>query len=183
MHFIKSLTFVFLATVTLFPCLVSAAPAQSGNAAPFGLELGVANYSQVKKSITDVTDSGTNTYSGGRMLQANGEGLEVEGLKGVVFIFDKSDVLVGAVLTMAKDPKGMTKVLAGKYRQVSNNVDTLMNYGSARFEKGDSLIEINAPHLSFEMTVTYTTKALKAAFSKAVNDEAATKQKKKVNAL
>lgn len=183
MHLTRRFAIAMLTFAALIPPFAFAGQGQTGNAAPFGLELGNATYAQVKKAVSSATDAGTNAYSGGRMLRSDGSDLDVDGLQNVVFIFDKSDVLVGAVFTMNKDPKNMFKLLSTKYKVVSNHIDTFMNNGTARLEKGNSFIDIDAPHMSFEMKVSYVTKTLNAAFNKSVNDEASEKQKKKVNAL
>lgn len=63
---------------------------------------------------------------------------------------------------MKKSPVTVYKTLSGKYKTVSNKIDSFMNYGSARLVKGDSFIEIDAPHLSLSMEVRYLTKAFMA---------------------
>lgn len=160
--------------------------AYAANAAPLGFELGVAKFNEVQSVLspqTKVSDAGLNKYTEGKMLVAAPAGLGIEGLREINFIFDKSDVLSGVVMTMQKDPKGLVRMLSKKYKLVSNKIDNFMNYGSARFEKGDSIIEINAPHLSSNMHVMYVTKSLNAAFNKASNDEESSKKKRKADSL
>jgi hypothetical protein len=98
MRRMKALATAMLASVALATSMAFAEQEQPVNAAPLGMELGVATYAQVKQAIEGASDAGSNAYSGGRMLRSDGRGLDVEGLRNVVFIFDKSDVLVGAVL-------------------------------------------------------------------------------------
>lgn len=137
------------------------------NAAPLGLELGYANIDGVKETIgstATLQDNGTNQFSGGPMLISDGAGLGVEGLSSVLLVFDKSDVLVGMVMTLPKAPADMLKKLSTKYSVVDNRIDSFMDKGYARLAKGDSLVEIDAPHLSFTMEVRYLTKQLMADF-------------------
>ncbi len=160
--------------------------ASGQNAAPFGLELGVATFAQVSQEIgnsSPLQDEGINKYTEGKMVSTDGSALGVEGVQSVLFIFDKSDVLAGVLVTMPKDPVGIFKTLSTKYKVVSNRIDSFMKYGSARLEKGASVVDIDAPHLSFSMEVRYMTKSFVAAHNRIVQEEAAAKERKKASAL
>jgi len=174
-----TVTTVFLPSSTI---AASASRQQPQNAAPLGLELGYANLASVKEIIgnqTKLVDAGNNLYSNGPMLESNGKGLDVDGLSSVLFIFDNNQILVGVVMTFPKNPKATYATLAKKYKPVMNKIDNFMNNGYARLSKGDSFIELDAPHLSFEMEVRYLTKKLMADFKqKSAGNEAKKKQKK-----
>lgn len=170
--------------VIFLACASSVAIAE--NATPLGLEVGVVTLAQVQKQVgsqTRLNPTGTNKYSGGKMFEADGGGLNVEGVKSVVFIFDQADVLAGLLVTMPKDPKSLVKTFNGKYKLVNNKVDNFMNFGTAQFTKGDTVIDIDAPHLSFDMEVRYLSKRLRDAFMQQSNAEAAAKQKRKADSL
>lgn len=155
---------------------------QPQNAAPLGLELGYATLTSVKEKIGGVArleDAGTNEYSNGPMLKSDGKGLDVDGLSSALFVFDSNQILVGVVMTLPKSAKETYATLAKKYKPVEKKIDNFMNYGYARLSKGDSFIEVDAPHLSFEMEVRYLTKKLMADFKqKSVSNETKKKQKK-----
>lgn len=158
----------------------------AGNATPFGVEVGIANLAEVQNKIgtqTRLQATGVNKFSGGKMFEADGSGLNVDGVNKLTFIFDPADVLVGVLVSMPKNPKELAKTFSGKYQSVSNRIDNFMNYGYAKFQKGDTVIEINAPHLSFEMEVRYITKKLMAAFLQQSEAESAAKQKRKADSL
>ena len=160
--------------------------AAGNNAAPFGVELGVATMEQVKATLgTDVkvTNAGPNKFTEGQMLDVLGPDLNVEGVQGVRFVFDKSDVLAGVIVVMDKDPNGLVKSLGAKYKLKKNNINKFMNNGSATFEKGDSVILVDAPHMSFTMEVDYLTKSMYALYNRTTANEAAQKQKRKETAL
>lgn len=158
----------------------------AGNATPFGVEVGIASLAEVQKKIGSQTllrQKGINQYSNGKMLEGDGRDLDVEGVDKVTFIFDSSDILVGVLVSMQKDPKSLVKAFVGKYQIVSNRIDSFMNYGYAKFQKGESVIEIDAPHLSFSMEVRYLTKKFMAVFLQQSAADEALKQKKKANGL
>ena len=154
------------------------------NAAPLGLELNVATYVQVKQQVgskTSLSDARTNKYSGGKMLQGNGDGLGIEGLSEITFIFDASDKLAAVLMTLPKDSFQKTlSALSGKYKLVDKQVPFVGN-ASAKLQQGESVIEMNAPHMSFEMTVTYMTKGLKQAFTQQASNERAAKEKRQAD--
>lgn len=156
----------------------------AANAVPFGQELGVATYAQVKQQVgdkTDLSDSGTNKYSGGKMLQGSGEGLGIEGLSRVTFIFDHADKLAGVLMTLPKESfKPTLKALSAKYKLLSSEVP-FVGDASAKLKQGDSVIELNAPHMSFTMEVLYLTNGLKQAFQQQSSNERAAKEKRQAN--
>ena len=165
---------------------VATSVAMAENASPLGLEVGVVTLAQVQKQIgtqTRLNPTGTNKFSGGKMFQADGDGLHVDGVKSVTFIFDPADVLVGVLVNMPKDPKSLVQTFSSKYKLVHNRVDNFMNYGTAQFAKGDTVIEIDSPHLSFDMEVRYLSKRLRDAFMQQSNAQAAAKQKRKAESL
>lgn len=167
----------------------------AANALPLGLEIGVATYAQVKKeagSQTRLAEAGTNRYSGGRMLKGNGAGLEVEGLSEIVFIFDSTDRLAGVLMTLPKQD-GMgdlrnggfqktLKALSGKYKLVDKRVP-FVGDAFARLKQGDSVIELEAPHLSFTMELRYMTTALQKAFLQGSANENTEKERRQASRL
>src|SRR5436190_18851708 len=131
--------------------LVSSAPALGANAAPLGMELGVATLEQVKAQVgkvTDLGDAGANKFSGGKTLASTGRGLDVDGLSRVLFIFDKGDVPQGVVMTLEQNFRPTFELLRKKYKLVSKQTP-LPGYGQARFAQGESVITLEAPHMSF----------------------------------
>lgn len=165
-------------------CMAFSHLALAANAAPFGQELGVTTYAQVKQQVggkSDLTDSGTNKFSGGKMLQGNGSDLGIEGLSEVTFIFDRTDKLAGVLMTLPKESfKPTLKALTAKYKLVSSEVPFVGN-ASAKLKQGDSVIELNAPHMSFTMEVLYLTSGLKQAFLQQSSNERAVKEKRQAD--
>ncbi|HEU5075607.1 MAG TPA: hypothetical protein VFU02_15550 [Polyangiaceae bacterium] len=133
------------------------------NAAPLGLEIGYANLAGARAQLASLEAAGTNEYTRGPMYRSS-ESLGIDGLRQVLLIFAPDESLQAVAMTFAKDPKGAFPLLAQKYRVVENRIDGFMNRGTARLEKGESWIRIDAPHLSFEMEILYISKDLQAKF-------------------
>lgn len=158
----------------------------AGNAAPLGFELGVATLPQVQQGLsakTRLTETGTNKYTGGKMLSSTGAGLDVDGLKEITFIFDKNNVLAGVTMSLNKGDgmhnegfKKLSKTLASKYKQVEKR-EPFVGDCYARYVQGDSVVILNVPHMSFEMGLSYLTKGLLADFNKQSVQEKSAQQK------
>lgn len=84
---------------------------------------------------------------------------------------------------MSKAPKSLVENFSVKYKLVNNQVVSFMNYGTAQFTVGDAVIDIDAPHLSFDMEVRYLNKRLRDAFMVQLNAETTAQQKRKADSL
>jgi hypothetical protein len=153
--------------------LFIAVAAHAANVAPLGLELGVASIEQVKARLgnSPVENTGINAYSNGPMLEGNGNGLDIEGLQKILFIFDSKNKLAGVVMTMADHHfDEVYQYLASKYpvntRQIPHVGDRYV-----RMRQGASLVEISDPHMSFEMEVRYLTNTFQATFKQRSAEE------------
>jgi len=140
--------------------------AHAANAVPLGVEIGVATQSEVRAKLgkaTSLADGGVNKFTDGRMLVGDGKGLDVDGLSKIVFIFDQREVLQGVLMTLEKNFKPTYEMLRKKYTLVSKQIP-FVGDSSAKFSQGSSFIMLDAPHLSFEMTLSYVSQSLHAAF-------------------
>jgi len=148
---------LFLIVITTL-CMTFTNLTFAANAAPFGLELGVATFAQTKQQLgskTSLSNAGTNKYSGGRMLQGNGEGLGIDGLSSITFIFDQSDKLAAVLMKMPKSSEfgdmengnfaKTLKALSAKYKLEVKSTP-FVGDAYAKLYQGDSIIEVTAPH-------------------------------------
>ncbi len=161
--------------------LFSALPAWAGNVAPLGLEVGVADYAAVKAKLsaqTRLKDGGINKWTQGPMLEGNGEGLDIDGLQGIVFIFGQDKKLDGVILTLDKGRLSeVTAALRKKYRTVHENIP-FVGDATALYRQGDSVVRVAAPHLSFSMEVLYLSNRLHEAFNKGSAAEEADRRRR-----
>ncbi len=159
------------------------AMAQTGAAtvAPLGFVVGKATLKEVKAKVpasAKLSLVSTHSNTGGPVFKAQGGAFDIEDLKEVWFVFDEREALVLTALTM--DKNGFDRIyqtLAGKYRLVRKDIP-FVGDKYARFEQGDVVIEIDAPHMDFTMTLSYITAALKRQVEQGTREKAAQKKKR-----
>ena len=135
------------------------------------VELGVSTLEQVRKIASAagrVQNNGTNTWTDGPSLRVEGGDYGIEGLRSVEYIFDSSNKLTAVIMVLGKHRFGdIVDVLAGKYK-MTKKVQPFVGNQYVRFSTPDGLIEVDAPHLSFEMDVSYMTTAFHKAWTEGV---------------
>lgn len=148
----------------IFGILLSASSVAIADPSPFGLELGKTTVSEAKGKYR-ITEAGTNKYSNGPMFNVPTGQIEFEGLKGLTLIFDEGGTLVGVLATLPKAKfNSIHQTLSGKYRVISQNIP-FVGDSSARYVDGATQITLDAPHMSFEMSMNYIRKDLADAFA------------------
>lgn len=146
-----------------------------------GFEIGVSTNDEVKSFLvkqTRVIDSGTNKFTAGPMLKTDGSSYEIEGLSEVLYIFDDQKKLTGVIMDMNKARfDAVFQAISGKYK-VSSQQRPFVGNKFARFKTQDSVIEMDAPHLGFQMEVRYIRNDLFQNFNSQAAAEAETKKKR-----
>ena len=143
MYPMKLSSFIRIAfMLILLPSIVLAEGQAVTAVSPLGYTLGSAHLFDVEKSLrrkSDVKPNGTNRYSSGPMLVAEGTGLGIEGLQSALFIFDSTETLVAVQMTLnkggfAEEFDRTYARLAAKYPLVKKTVPFVGNK-YARFER------------------------------------------------
>ena len=149
-----------------------------------GVEIGVSTMQQVKAALakqTRVSDAGNNQYSGGPMFKTDGSSYDIDGLTGVLYIFDDQKKLAGIILTMGKSRfDAIFQAISGKYK-VATQERPFVGNQYARFNSADSVIEMDAPHMGFDMEVRYVRKDLMQKFNAQSEADAAAKKKQEAS--
>jgi hypothetical protein len=151
--------------------------------APLGLELGVTTRQEVEALFGEqlgLEYQGISLYTEGPILKGSGAQLPFEGAKSSLFVFDADNRLAFLSITMNKSQRtfeSMEKGLKSKYKLL-RRVAPFVGNRFARFQSGAVFIELDAPHLSFDMFLSYQT----LAFEKAYLAEQARQKKMKANA-
>lgn len=146
-----------------------------------GVEIGVSTLDQVRAGLakqTKVMSGGINKYSAGEMLETEGDSYEIEGLGHVTYIFDSQKKLAAVLMSMDKNRFDAVAEAIGRKHKMSAQQRPFVGNQFARFKAPDAVIELNAPHLSFQMEVRYIRNDLMQKFNtqSAAESEAKTRR-------
>jgi len=169
----KRIHLAFIATM-----LAISTSSYAGTAA-LGFELGVSTAEQVKADLTKFTnleEPDVSGLTGGVYLKTDNAGYGIDGLNTVTYIFDKNNVLGAILINMTKSRfNAIYDAVSRKYK-LETAQRPFVGDQFARFKASDAVIEIDAPHLSFEMDVSYIRNDIKAM---SLKQAAENKRKKK----
>jgi len=162
---------IFFALLILMSQAVSAGSGVSA----FGLEFHKTKESDLAKQHKIIANKGINKYSGGNQYSIDTSQIGLTGLKSITVVFNKDKELVAILSTLRKSRyKNLKSILQKKYYLLKQHGRAVGNKG-ATFLKRDIIIELDAPHLSFEMTMNY----LRADFLKNFKNSKEKDQKRK----
>lgn len=137
--------------------LLAALTAHAGTPV-LGFEIGVTTADQLQHALagkTAVEPAGTNKFTGGPMFRTSGASYDIDSLESVTYIFDQDRRLAGVLMNMGNHRfDAIYKLLTAKYK-VAAQQRPFVGDQYALFKPGDAVIELDAPHLSFEMQVRY----------------------------
>ena len=143
------------------------------------VELGVSTVDEVRKIASaagKVQNNGTNDWTRGPSFAVQQGNYGIDGLQSVQYVFDTSGKLVGVFMTMAKHrTDDIFDVLAGKYKLVKK-VRPYVGDQYAKFNDSGTIIELEAPHLSFQMEVRYMTPAFVKTWEDGTKNQAQQKR-------
>jgi len=161
---VKRVSFLFLATA-LF-ALLSPLPARSENVGPFGFGVGTDTFTAIKSDLDnyrcDYDDLSAITL--GKLAICPSQNFNFDGLTGsVTLVFDEDEKLSAISMNILKSRDLnnsrfdiILKSLTSKYKLVRKN-KPFVGDTSAILKKGDVNISFEAPHMSFEMSLVYST--------------------------
>jgi hypothetical protein len=154
-------------------------PAAALATSTLGFEIGTTTLTDVRHALTGrvaLISLGSNFYTHGPMFKVPGKAFDLDGLNEVLFIF-RDGRLDGVVMHMDKSRfDAVIKYLRDKYELQSSEAPVVGNK-EVVFHDGTTTIELNSPHLSFEMEVRYMSDRLvseiKADWAKTAAEKAA----------
>src|SRR5690554_4090514 len=134
------------------------------NPSVFGLSINKTSVEELKSEYS-VKYSGVNKYSGGEMYDIPKGQIAFDGLNKVTTIFSKDGILLAVLAEFPKHKFDyLNSFLSNKYSLVSQKIPFVGNK-SATYRDGQTEIELNAPHMSFEMSLNYIHEELLSAFN------------------
>ncbi|WJG24394.1 hypothetical protein [Vibrio furnissii] len=148
----------------------------------FGLTIGETTIQDMKKQY-NVSHSGTNMYTNGDMYTISPSQIKFDGLNKVITIYNKSGKLVAVLTEFPKNKfEYLNSALSNKYSLVSKQIP-FVGDKSATYKDGETEISLNAPHLSFGMTMNYIHNDLLRAFNEQTEKEKKQKQQQENSML
>jgi len=151
-------------------------PLHAADIAPLGFVLEKTTYLEALKAQPALKDIGVNKFSQGKMLNADGEHWSLKGLNNVTLIFNKNDRLTAVLMNLNKSRfDALLSHLSEKYQSTYKNIPFVGNKQVTFLHDGIE-IDVVAPHLSFEMSVTYGTAAFNSAYRSLTRKEAETRR-------
>lgn len=134
------------------------------NPTVFGLTISETTVEQLKSKYT-VSHQGINKYSQGDMFQIPQNQIQFEGISDVTAIFSRSGKLVAVLTDLPKNKFDyLNGTLAKKYQLVNQKIPFVGNK-SATYKSGETEITLNAPHMSFQLSMNYIHSDLLKAFN------------------
>ncbi len=162
----------------------SATPSQS--VSPFGLEIGAATCDAAREKLGPHDES---TLGGADVLLTSKDpsALYDGASKAVVRCSDGKVIAVQIEASKggmgSEGSRGVYTLLSKKYKRVAGGPMPQLGDGYARFQSGNSVIEQNAPHLSFVFTLTYYEKSFYESIISSNKEKAKKKNDKKQASL
>lgn len=171
------------ATMLAVTCAVLPVHAQGANAAPFGLEIGVASCDSARSKLASSSEK--KLGDGDVLLYASKPADLFPGAQSM-FARCSANKVIALGMDIAKGGMGNPKArevysfLDGKYKRVAGAPMPNVGNGYARFTSGATVIEQDAPHMSFNFSVTFFSKGFYDYL--VIEDEKKAQQKKQAKA-
>lgn len=167
---------ILTALLTMSPMLAWA------NASAFGLTLGKTTEAELSAQYK-ATKEGVNKYSQGPMYLIPPSQVNFDGVKEFRVVFDQGGKLVAILATLNKSRFAeVNSMLKGKYKLVKQNIP-FVGDSSATYKQGNTQINLNAPHLSFDMTLHYLNDDFLKAAQKSWREEEDQTRQRETNKL
>lgn len=144
--------------------------------APFGFEIGKTTLKEVQDKMNGKI-IGINKYSDGKMLKVYQRDVPLDGVnQNAIFIFSKEDTLLYVQLGFSKDYfDELLSQLSSKYTLVKKEIP-FVGDKYAELKSDDVVIILNAPHMSFDLTLFY----VDTKFYKKVNSDVKEEEKQQL---
>ncbi|WP_417821310.1 hypothetical protein [Terasakiella sp.] len=173
--------FLFLLSLTISTQAVLAAEI----ATPFGFEIGVDTLHSSKTKVIEARSTmkniGTNKYSHGPVYEVDVSHIAVKDIKTIQLIFDAKDHLQGITFNSSKHNfKSLEDHVASKY-QLSRREVPFVGNKFAEYKAPNAIIQLDAPHMSFQMSISYVSTDLLKSFSKTVQENNQAQKKKEAS--
>lgn len=154
---------VFIVAAALGLGTITLATSADAQVTAFGFTLGETT---TQEALKQGTGKGTNAYSDGPMVAIPVHQFDVTGLEEMLLIFDKNDRLSAISIGMANNKfASVHGHLSETYSVREQNIPFVGNR-LVRYGAPDTTIILDAPHMSFSMTLLYARDHFYAEFKR-----------------
>ncbi|WP_447874187.1 hypothetical protein [Serratia fonticola] len=144
----------------------------------FGLTLGKTTENELKIKYRDAEEFGVNKWTEGIMYDVPVSSIDFEGVKKLNVVLDDDKHVTAVFVTFNQNKFNfVNSSLAKKYKLVKKDIPFVGNK-YARYRNDNDVVNVIAPHMSFDMRVEYIEKETEAAMDKVM--EARQDKKKEV---
>lgn len=146
--------------ITLLMCcfssLVNAEPS------PFGVTIKKTTEEELKQKYSSLSYIGINKYTGGKMYDVKPDQVEFEGIKSLTFILSFNNKVLAVIADIDKEKYyKLFDMLSSKYKLIFKN-DAFVGDKAAVFVDDNTKIYLAAPHLGFDLKMSYIHKDMDA---------------------
>ncbi|EAA4084352.1 hypothetical protein DO628_20860 [Salmonella enterica subsp. salamae] len=158
-------------------------PLTYADTSAFGMTLGKTTLDAFMKDYPSAVKEGISEWTDGEIYSIPAGVLNFDGLKGDYVIFTQDGKLTAITINLDKERfNKIHEMLAKKYKVAQKNIPFVGNK-LVRYTNGDDVIELNAPHLSFEMNLLYAEKKFMDVYSKRKTKKESKKDSDELNKL
>lgn len=166
----------------VFLCCVLPASAYADTTA-FGMTLGKTTLEDFRKTYPSSTHEGKNKWTDGQMYSIPVSELDFDGVKSDLIIFNKDGQITAITLDIDKERFGtINSMLSKKYKLIKKDIPFVGNK-YVRYKNDKDFIELDAPHLSFSMSLLYIEKSFEDTYLKMNMEEKNNKKTKELDRL
>lgn len=132
----------------------------------FGMTLGKTTLDEFMKEYPSAAKVGKSDWTDGAIYSIPVNDLNFEGVKTDYVIFTQDGKLTAITIDIDKGRFNKIHGMLSKKYKVSSKEIPFVGNKFVRYKSGDDIIELEAPHLSFEMNLLYAEKNFLDVYSK-----------------
>lgn len=146
--------------LAMLPSLVHA------DTSAFGMTLGKTTLDEFMKEYPSAVKKGISDWTDGEIYSVPVNDLNFEGVKADHVIFTQDGKLTAITIDIDKERFNKIHGMLSKKYKVTDKEIPFVGNKFVRCKSGDDVIELEAPHLSFEMNLLYAERKFMNAYSK-----------------
>ena len=154
----------------------------SANPKPMGIEIGKTTVDEVASSCR-LTLKGVHVWSGGNLYEMPTHYSKIDGASKVVVIANERNIITAIFVDVPKANFMRMKVLLDQKYTLVNFVNPHVGNKEAVYRDGQATIALKAPHMSFDMSLSYEHESFIQAGRRFIEQKHKEEQKKLAGAL